>query len=76
MLYHREGLVDADVNVFVDSSRNKKAAGLFVIRRQIGSSVANRNTKRSSHEITESSWLNIQTKSRKTTRRSCSSSAD
>jgi hypothetical protein len=50
MLYHREGLVDADVNVFVDSSRNKKAAELFVIRRQSGSSAANRNKKRSSHD--------------------------
>jgi hypothetical protein len=50
VVFIREGLVDADVNVFVDSSRNKKAAELFVIRPQIGSSAANRNKKRSSHD--------------------------
>ena len=50
VVFIREGLVDANVNVFVDSSRNKKAAELFVLRRQIGSSAANRNTKRSSHD--------------------------
>ena len=42
--------VDADVNVFVDGGRNKKAAKLFVIRRQIGSSPADRNTKWGTHD--------------------------
>ena len=40
-----ESLVDTDIDIFVDGSRNKSAAESLIVRRKVGSSTTDRNTQ-------------------------------